>query len=261
MRMFWGLLGAVLSVGLTWMIQTGRLHGGQAVPGAPGTNIADLDPRKIIASLKSSVGKSDARLKNVLEGELSPDQQMEALARVVEGDPSLNAGAKNIGSMGRDSKISSHVSNVAAPSKSGVGQDLTRALSPSGAVPGQKVYRYSMDIQRVTEGELQPYLGDWISQPPSPTQYLHLQIQPLRAISNVSVRVPQIVQTSLADNNGLLWKDVNSGRMLVALNNSEYILLEGTASPLKATLFQRGNVGTTYHRVLEYSLVRTTQPR
>lgn len=254
MRVFWGLLGAVLSVGITWMIQTGRWHGGQAVPGMPGTTFADLDPRKIVSSFKNSVGTSDARFKNLFSGELSPDQQLDAVARAVgeiSPDQELPANAEN--------KV------VAAPQGTSLRvptPDPTRALSPSGARPDQRVYRYAMDIQRLRAQELDPYLGDWISQPAHPTQYVHLQIQASPAISNVSVRTPPMAMAlNQADNHGLLWKDVHTGKVIVALSEETYLVLEGARSPLTVTVYQRGNVGTVFHRVMEKSLTRTTSSR
>ncbi len=241
MRIFWGLVSMVLSLGLTWMIQTGRLQSTHPVPGLEGKSWADLDPRKLISSYKGSITDAQLRVNNLMDGKFAENR---ADGQLQELQKDINAVS------GTDANKTS-----GEPAKKPTAP--TRALSPSGARPDQIVYRYSMDIVRASEKVLPSFLGEWISFPPDPAHLLSLKISAPGSISKMSLRHGNL-QKSYADSHGLVWIEAETRQNLIPITDYAYLHIERIQNAdeplLKATVFQQGNVGTTFHPSATFEL-------
>lgn len=237
MRILFGLLSILIVAGIGFMYKTNQLSSlNKEIPGIPGTKLSDLDPRKIVNSYKNTLGDVEKRNQALLTGELDEDK-LKALAKTGDGVAPAAANA----------------SGAASPA----------ALAPQ-ATAAQKVpvratrmYRYGMDIEKLSAEEAKPYLGTWVYAMKATNELpVRMTLRPDGAISSVAVKLQPNINASAGDNSTPLWKNAKTGQVIVLAGDKDYIVLTNPAQGLRGTFYRQGADGVTYLKIMEFPLAK-----
>ncbi|MCC6138810.1 MAG: hypothetical protein IT287_09265 [Bdellovibrionaceae bacterium] len=249
MRWIFGLLGMFIVAVVGFMYKTKQLET-LKIPGLPGKTLADLNPQKIIETYKNTLGEVELRNQALLKGEL-PEEKLKAALNSNNGTIAAAARVSQDAPTGesRPAAVASGSANTnVVPANVAKNNTAPRALTTQ---------RYGMELVKLSEGEVQPYLGQWVTKGGGTSSLqVRLSFKPERSISSVSVRAEPSTNVSIGDNSTMIWKNTKTGQVVVVINDHSYIHLEGTSPQLRGLFYKRGDDGVVFQKVFEFSLVR-----
>lgn len=244
MRWIFGLFSIFIAAVIGFMYKTKQLET-LKIPGLPEKKLSDLHPQKIIETYKNTVSDVEQRNQALLKGEL-PEEKLKAAVKSANGTVAAAA------------RVAEDFPTGETPTRKIIDKSRAAVMAASPSAPRPtKIQKYGMNLEKLSEVEVEPYLGKWFAQGgQAASLFVQLNFQPERAISSVSVTAAPSTNASFGDNSTMIWKNTQSGQVIVVINENAYIELRGTLPKIFGTFYQRHRNEVRFQKLFEFPLLR-----